>query len=143
MIETCAACGQKNKRPLAKLASRGKCGKCGAVLPPLATPMAVDAKAFDEIVRTAKVPVLVDFWAEWCMPCRMAAPAVARAAEELAGEAIVLKVNTEEHPDLAQKFDVRGIPNFLILQGGKVARQQAGLVDHKQLKSWVKEAARA
>jgi thioredoxin 2 len=140
VIRSCGACGQKNRVPAAKLCAQGRCGACRAALPPQSEPLDVGSALFDDIVKSSSVPILVDFWAEWCGPCRMAAPAVKQVAQETSGRALVLKVDTESNPDLAQRFQVRAIPNFVVLRGGEVVAQEAGLADARTMRQWLERA---
>ena len=139
VIRTCRSCGKKNRVPARHLAERAllRCGACRVSLPPADEPIEADAESLEAIVREASVPVLVDFWAEWCAPCRMAAPEVHELAREMAGRAIVLKVDTEAHPDLAARYGVRSIPNFVVFRGGAVALQRAGLAPRAEMRRWL------
>jgi thioredoxin 2 len=140
-IRTCGACGSKNRVPARHLAHAGNCGKCKAPLPPQDEPLDVDDQAFSEIVQQATVPVLTDFWASWCGPCLVAAPEVHELAKEMAGRALVLKVNTEEHPGLSSRFGVQSIPNFVVLRDGKVVAQRSGFGGRADMRRWVEQSA--
>ncbi len=105
-------------------------------MPPVSEPIKVDAAAFSEITREAKVPVLVDFWASWCGPSRVTAPEVHELTREIAEGGLVLKVNTEEYPPLAAQFRVLSIPYFVLLRGGIIVAERTGVVPRVEMRRW-------
>jgi thioredoxin 2 len=142
MLRTCGACGAVNRVPATRLAEQGRCGRCKGSLAPSAAPIDVaDIATFDQIISQATVPVLVDFWAAWCAPCRMVGPEVAATAASVAGRALVLKVDTERLPALAARYQVQGIPNFVVFRGGAVIEQRAGALRRPELMKLVDRAA--
>jgi thioredoxin 2 len=143
VVRKCPNCGKGNRVPAKHLADTGRCGNCKSPLPPLGEPLDVDEEGFTQITAEAQVPILTDFWAAWCGPCKMAAPEVRELAREMAGRAIVLKVNTEDSPQVAARFGVQSIPNFVVLRGGRVVFQQAGLAPRTEMRRWLETAQAA
>jgi thioredoxin 2 len=141
VIVPCPTCGKKNRLSAADVTRQVKCGACKAALTPVSRPIDADPATFDDVVQYAGVPVLVDFWADWCGPCKMAAPFVERVASQIAGRALVLKVDTERYPELAGRYQVQGIPNFVVLRNGQIVRQQAGVVSAEEMLRWLQAAA--
>jgi thioredoxin 2 len=118
----CLGCGATNRVPHAKLAQglTPKCGRCKQPLPAVtAAPLVVTDATFAAEVERSPLPVLVDAWAAWCGPCRMIAPAIDALAAELAGKVRVAKLNVDENPATASRFDIRSIPTLLVLAGGR------------------------
>jgi thioredoxin 2 len=137
----CASCGTRNRIPPKHLADSGRCGSCKSTLAPSSQPIEVDEILFDAITSEAKVPVLVDFWAEWCGPCRMSAPELQKLAREMSGRAVVIKVDIDAHPSLATRHGVQSIPNFLVFKDGRVVARHVGAAPMMQMRRWIEDFA--
>ena len=136
----CAACGQVNRVAEDKPASEARCGRCGEALFD-GRPREVDAAGLERQMTRSDVPLVVDFWAGWCGPCRAMAPAFAQVAATLETQAKFLKVDVDANPEAAARFGVKGIPALFVLRGGKVVAQRAGAMDPASLERWVRQAA--
>ncbi|HEY9173079.1 MAG TPA: thioredoxin [Verrucomicrobiae bacterium] len=125
----CLACGRANRLGYERLGHEFRCGHCKSALPQPKVPVDVPhAATFASLISLSALPVLVDFWAPWCGPCKMVAPELVKVAAAGAGRWLVAKVNTEELPDLAARFNIRGIPTLILFRGGvEVARQSGAL----------------
>lgn len=127
MIATCPSCGRANRLPASRLDARAHCGGCKGALLPLRHPVEIgSAKELDELVRGSPLPVVVDFWAPWCGPCRMVAPELESVAARNAGRAVIAKVNTDELGDLAEQFRIRGIPTLIRFDEGYETKRITG-----------------
>ena len=134
----CPACLAPNRVPAARVAEDpkcGKCGKCGAALLDGA-PAELGEDQFEAFVQRTELPVLVDFWAPWCGPCRAMAPHFERAARSLKDRVRLVKVNTEDAPGLAARYNIRAIPTLVLFKNGSEAKRMSGALDAGALERW-------
>jgi thioredoxin 2 len=128
VIARCPSCGKSNRLRYENLNRTIRCGNCHTNLPPPGEPVDVpDAAAFDTIVQRTPFPVVVDFWAPWCGPCRMMAPELETAARDMAGRALVVKVNTDAVPELGERFSIMSIPTLAVFRQGREISRVSGV----------------
>ena len=127
VLVACASCGKTNRIRYSSLGASTRCANCHVALSPPAEPVEVlDAAAFDALISGSSLPVVVDFWAAWCGPCRMMAPELEKVAKEAAGQWLVVKVDTEAVPELGERFLIRSIPTLALFRGGREVNRVAG-----------------
>jgi thioredoxin 2 len=142
LVLTCSQCGQRNRAVYERLGQTFQCGQCHNALPAPGQPIEVaDEQVFDSLTRHSSLPVLVDFWAPWCGPCKMVAPELAKVAAEGAGRWLVAKVNTEELPGLAQRFNVSAIPTLALFKAGQEAARKAGAMPAAAIRQFIAASA--
>lgn len=136
----CPTCGTTNRLLYESLDRETRCGKCRATLPRTSAPVEVHGTAtFDALVSKTSVPIVVDFWAPWCGPCRMVGPELEKVARNLAGRVLVAKVNTDEEPELGERFRIRSIPTMMVFRDGREVARSAGARPAADIEALVRE----
>jgi len=144
VIVTCGHCGRSNRLAFEALNRTTRCGQCKNPLSAPAKPIEIrDAASFDAAAANSALPLVVDFWAPWCGPCRMVAPELERLATNAAGRYLVVKVNTDEQTELASRFRIRSIPTMAVVYGGRELTRTAGARPAAEIESFVEQAVAA
>jgi thioredoxin 2 len=144
VVLPCPSCGQKNRVVYGHLGDAVKCGRCKTAISATGTPLEVDTTAdFDRLVAESSIPLVVDYWAPWCGPCRMVAPELVKVAARSNGKFLVLKVNTDALPDLGERYRIRSIPTMAIFAGGREVTRTTGARPAAEIEHFIASAAQA
>jgi thioredoxin 2 len=141
VVTACPSCGTKNRLAYDRLGAASRCGQCKTDLPPPGAPIEITSTAdFDRLVAASALPVVVDYWAPWCGPCRMMAPELEKVAARQAGRVVIVKVNTDALPDLGGRFAIRSIPTLAVFAGGREIARAAGARPANDLEAFITKA---
>jgi thioredoxin 2 len=140
LIVACSKCGAKNRKNPLRSGDNPVCGKCGQPLPRGGGPLALDELTFEPVLRASPVPIIVDFWADWCGPCKMFAPVLQQYAAKHQDDLLVAKVDTEANQSIAARFGIRSIPTVVLFRGPIEIARQSGALPAPALEQWVAQA---
>jgi thioredoxin 2 len=141
VLVQCATCGQTNRLRYASLDKESRCGKCKSALEPARTPVAVnDVPAFDRMLAASVLPIVVDFWAQWCGPCRAMAPEFEKVAQATAGKWLVAKVDTDKVPELGERYRIMSIPTLAVFRQGKERARKSGAMPAQDIQQFINSA---
>jgi thioredoxin 2 len=144
IIVPCPNCGTKNRLAFEQLGQAVRCANCKQALSPPNVPLEARSTAdFDRLIARSSLPVVVDYWAPWCGPCRMVAPEIEKVAQRRAGRALVVKVNTDQLPDLGERHNIRSIPTLAVFAGGREVTRSAGARPAEDIERLIPEPQRA
>ena len=138
MIVSCPHCNKGNRIPIDKIASNPTCGACKNDL--LSLPIAPDVSAFDELMMSSSLPIVVDFWAPWCGPCKIFAPTFEASAAARSNKILHVKIDTEQYPSIGAKFNIRSIPTLVLFKNGKELNRVSGALQIAQLNQFIDQA---
>jgi len=142
VIVACASCGRKNRLQYDRLAAASRCANCKQPLPPPAAPIDIqNAAQFDRVISSASVPVVVDFWAPWCGPCRMVAPELAKVASRQSGKFLIVKVDTDAVAEVGDRFQIRSIPTMAVFAAGREVARTTGARPAPEIEKFIENAA--
>jgi len=144
IVIACPACGRKNRFPYDRLATTSRCGQCKQPLPAPAAPIDVQRVSdFDRLIASASLPVVVDFWAPWCGPCRMVAPELTKVAARQAGRFLVVKVDTDSLAEIGDRFQIRSIPTMAVFADGREIARTTGARPAAEIEAFIHQAVPA
>ena len=144
VIVNCPSCGRANRMRFGVLGKTSRCGHCRTALPPPSSPIEIgDSTVFDAASKESAIPLLVDFWAPWCGPCRMVAPELEKVTKANAGRFVVVKVNTDAVPDVAGRFRIRSIPTLALIAGGRELDRLMGAHSARDIEAFVSRTLEA